>query len=283
MAALFHALASYLPTMKMNIGDWIALVAMLSSDKSLAYWHRMNIPLPRSTYQLASRYAAACLEVFVFAYLSTQSLNPDYWVAWEEYRKVENVVPDEVLQLHREISNDDIEKVFSDLETVVQFGEGKAIFDWANNWFTSQPDPALAVVENLLWLFDNENISRPEIHKDNIYSLSRFCRRVKRRNDSLREHFGIATHVYKMTLPTEREMLLQDVFFEGTRSSYWWMDSVEYSLQFIHFRQRWSDLKEEMGDESLRKTLEWARANQGEIRYTKNQIDDAAIERLMFL
>jgi len=255
------------------MGDWIHLLAMLSSEKSLAYWHRMKIPLPRSSYQQASRYAAACLEVLVFSYLQNRSLNPDYWTAWKEYRNVESVVSDDVLEQHQAISKGNIEKVFSELETVAQFGESKAIIDWANNWFKSEPDPAFVVVENLAWLLnnltDNENISRPEIREDDIYTVARFCRRIERRNTSLREHFAIAAHVYKMNLPNEREMMLQDIFFEGTRSSYWWMDSVEYTLQFLNFRERWSDLKNDIGAESRKTILEWVAANQGRFRISQ--------------
>ena len=54
-----------------------------------------------------------------------------------------------------------------------------------------------------------------------------------------------------MTLPDEWEMLLQDFFFEGARGSYWWMDSVEYSLQYINFYTAWRDLKSAIGGKNI--------------------------------
>ncbi|HLL99549.1 MAG TPA: hypothetical protein VK400_00710, partial [Pyrinomonadaceae bacterium] len=46
-------------------------------------------------------------------------------------------------------------------------------------------------------------------------------------------------------------MVLQDYFSEGYRSSYWWMRSVEYSLQYIGFYQRWQELKNDVGNETI--------------------------------
>lgn len=47
-----------------------------------------------------------------------------------------------------------------------------------------------------------------------------------------------------MTLPSSLEKLAQDCFYEGARSSYSWMDSVEVSLVRKYFGVFWNRLRD---------------------------------------
>ena len=237
-------------------------MAMLSSEKSLAYWERLRIPLVRSEYEKTNLYARGALELIFYPDVIKESQIYDFQESWKNYRTSGSVLSDEFLQNHPLnttgwIDDEKIKSVFQALNVRFKFEKGGDLYKWAIKYFRDSSDSILEAAARITFLLDklkegsdeySQNIKLPEEQFDRI---KKFCNHVKWRNDRLNRHFSVAYEVHEMTLPNQWEMVLQDYFSEGYRSSYWWMRSVEYSLQYIGFYQRWQELKNDVGNETI--------------------------------
>lgn len=128
-----------------------------------------------------------------------------------------------------------------------------------------------------------KNIQNIELSEQHSSRVKKFCNQVMWRNSNLRQHFSIAEEVYLMTLPNKWEMILQDFFYEGVRTSYWWMSSVEYSLQYVNFYKRWEELKEDIGNEYIKNLLELLEKNQNNLPEHFYRLNRSDLEKLRTL
>jgi len=248
---------------KENTFSWITLLATLSSEKSIAYWNKMRIPYAKSDGNDLMQLAQGCLEVILYNRIN-KIFKPDSAQLLEHYLSNESILKRNILEQYIvvEISNEVIQKLF------VQMGANlntatERVFDWATHFFHEEPDPIIRSISKVQYILD-KSASPPsdyyqagKISDKHLRRIKEFCNKVSWKNKSLRRHFSIAHEVYKMTRPNTIEMLLQDFFYEGVRDSYWWMDSVEYTLQWVHFAERWKDLKIDIGEAAIINLFNW--------------------------
>lgn len=270
----------------METVDWTTLLAMLSSEKSLAYWHKLELPIKRNQYEQTNLFARGCLELYL--YYSIEEKNQNIQDSWKEYENRDGILEKKFLEKNKvqKISDANIEKLFYKTARVLSFTKAKDIYSWAVKFFRDTSDSILEASSMLLFLLENtdnkdrkivQSVELTEKHTDRI---RKFCNRIQRRNDSIHEHFSIATNVYNMTIPNNWEMLLQDYFFEGVRSSYWWMDSVKYSLQYINFYKLWGELQEDIGSNHTTLLLKWLKMNLSSFPKYQYRLGEEDLKRL---
>jgi hypothetical protein len=269
------------------------LWAMLSSDKSLAYWKRLYLPVPRKRYAEAMRFGRGCMEMYLAGRVKHEHEVPTLLESWEDYRAEDPVFTDSFLAAHQIAPRDSasVRKAFDDAKHELQFTEADQIYAWSLDCFTSEEDRLSTVAEQLYFMFTGKGAEGHDklipfpLDKNQAEPLRNFCVHINRRNSGLDEHFRIAHQVYSMTLPTPWEMLLQDYFYEGVRSGYWWMHSVRYSLQYLYFCERWDEARHKLGPAGIDLTIDWLDANQQNFpaRYTINAPAPKDLERLRTL
>ena len=261
---------------------------MLSSEKSLAYWHDLRLFVERKEYPRANLFARGCLELYLYNYVRKKS---DLEESWKYYRAGSGVLEDEFLEQYQieKASDQNIERVFSEVAKVLDFHDAKQVYKWALKFFRDSPNLIPDITGELYFLLNysgNEeykNIQNIELPKDISQKARDFCNHVRRRTSRLKEHFRIADEVYLMSLPSEWEMLLQDCFYEGARNCYWWMHSVKFSLEYINFYRRWKELKADIGNEYINILLDWLEKNQNnfpERYYRVNEIELTKLREL---
>lgn len=243
---------------------WTSFLMMLSSEKTLAYWYRLKLPIERKRYSQEILFARGCLEVIFYSKVVDRGEIYDFQNSWKNYREVNAVLSDDFLKnnqiaLKNLIDDEDAKQIIKLVKKEIDFDEIDAVYDWALEYFRDSSDSILEAAERIRYLIDEEEKTSDDPDKlpKATEQIKKFCNHIKWRNDRLRRHFSVANEVYEMNLPNEFEMVLQDYFYEGSRSSFWWAESVEYNLQYVNFVEKWKELKEDIGNEDINLLLNW--------------------------
>ncbi len=127
---------------------WTSLLMMLSSEKTLAYWHRLNLPIERKRYSQAILFARGCLEVIFYRTVVTEQEVYDFQYSWREYREVNSVLSDNFLKsnqpaLKNLIDGEDAKQIIELVRKEIDFNEIDAVYDWALRYFRDSSDSIL--------------------------------------------------------------------------------------------------------------------------------------------
>ncbi|MEK7722813.1 MAG: hypothetical protein AAB336_00540 [Acidobacteriota bacterium] len=243
--------------------SWTSFLMMLSSEKTVVYWERLNLPIDRKRYSQANFFARGCLELIMYEAIINKREVYRFQESWKDYRTVNPALSDEFMvktQFIRKnsIDNSHILEIIQLVEKEIDFVEAEKLYNWGISYFRNGFDPILESAKRIKFLVEEEKSGIELKKEENLFEqVKKFCNRVNWRNASLDRHFSVAREVYTMTLPNEFEMVLQDYFNEGARNCYWWAEIVEYNLQYFNFVERWQDLKEEIGSENINLILRW--------------------------
>lgn len=256
---------------------------MLASPKSQAYWYGMRVPIKEKQYSDTIRFAQGCLELIFYPVAYAELEYFDIRESWLDYRSDMSVLSDEFLNewvhLSREadsepdpdITAEDEERIFKVVGEQLDFHGAQAISDWARRFFCLENPSIVKVAERLLELLkadvdkvETTAIPAPDISLEDREFLLDSCYRIRWRNRSIDTHFGVASEVYKMTLPDGLEKILQDRYAEGARNHYWWMDSVPDTLSFVYFTEIWSKIEKRLGPSLTSDIIDWLIASYGE-------------------
>lgn len=237
---------------------WTSFLMMLSSEKTLAYWYRLKLPIERKRYSQAILFARGCLETIFYIDVVNEREIYDFQNSWKDYREANPVLSNNFLKNHKIasknlINDEEARKIIQLVRKEIDFDEIDAVYVWALNYFRDSSDSILEAADRIRYLIDEEEKTNDKTDKlpEAFERIKNFCNLVKWRNSSLRQHFLVAREVYKMNLPSEFEMVLQDYFYEGARSCFSWAESVEYNLQYVNFVDRWKELKENIGGKNI--------------------------------
>lgn len=227
----------------------VNLFAMLTSSKGVPYWWRMQIPVEHDRYADMKVSCQSILESLILSYVQTSKTSESLFESWDLYcRRVQSRIKDSDL-LEIDFQSPDFELIKSALATFsgskLSMSDAENILNWSTNYFQSETSKLVRLMDNLESCLSQNRVHFESDLKKRITTL---FSRLKWRRQALNEHFSIAHHVYRMSLPDPMEMLLQDIFFDGVRDSYWWMDSVGFTLEHIGILDSWLRFETEIGD-----------------------------------
>lgn len=267
-----------------GIIKWINFLAMLGSEKSLAYWNRLEIPVDRSGYDDTLRFARGCLELYVQKRLRNDNEHSNSNKLWQQYRRSGGTLTDDVLQQEAVDIADEasVRDSFYKVAKICDYDNAKGLYRWFSSVFRIYPDPLIQTAEMFTSLIDlaTGKSLKFEMTADTLSKLDTFCRRIRLQNKNIRSHFYIAGNVFSTVLATEWDELIERVLDGSWNGTYSWLDSVENTYESVKFLRRWEELKGGVGPEQSSLLLSWLEQNRKTFPDIV-EITDADVARLL--
>jgi hypothetical protein len=239
--------------------NWLYFLKMIGSERGLAYWRDLKIPIERSHYNQCNRFAKGVLELIIFPYVLRGAEIYDFRHSWTEYSKSGCVLNNEFLEKYKieDITEEDIRTSSLAVARLLDFTGHEIIYQWFFDYHKYSADSIIEAPRILEFLLKNnpsfeaafeiENV----LKKDDLSKLLNFCKQIRLHNKYLDTHFFIANNVFRTQLPNEWEIVLGNFLNEGYPTTDYWTDSVLYSLKYVNFFNGWRELKKLVGLEAI--------------------------------